>query len=172
MDLVGDRWTLLIVRDLMFRGFREFGEFLRAGEAISTNILADRLKRLVDVGLVVQSDHPTDGKKYLYRLTEKGIDLAPALVQLTLWGAKYFPDHAAPEALLGMMRTSPDRLIGEVRARVLAEQASGVRASKVFEQNEVRERRSPDSGARRRPTAKKPTRSGKVARRGEARPLR
>ncbi|MBL9126489.1 MAG: winged helix-turn-helix transcriptional regulator, partial [Verrucomicrobiales bacterium] len=124
------------------------------------------------VGLVVQSDHPTDGKKFVYRLTEKGADLAPTLAQLALWGAKYFPDHAAPEAMLGMMRASPDRLIGEVRARVLAEQSAGVRAAEVSEHGAIRERRSQDSGARRRPTATKRTRSGKMARADEARPLR
>ncbi|MCC7375010.1 MAG: helix-turn-helix transcriptional regulator [Verrucomicrobiales bacterium] len=128
LDLVGDRWTLLIVRDLMFRGFREFGEFLRAGEGISTNILTDRLRRLTSVGLVVQSDHPTDRKKFVYRLTETGVDLAPVLIELTLWGARHFRDYAAPPDILELMRTHPDRLISELRSRLLADQIPGVQA--------------------------------------------
>lgn len=134
LDLVGDRWTLLIVRDLMFRGLREFGEFLRAGERISTNILTDRLRRLVAAGLLVQSDHPSDRKKFVYRLTEKGVDLAPILVELTLWGAKHFRDHAAPRDILGLMRADPERLIGELRARLLAELVPGTHASGLTRQ--------------------------------------
>lgn len=137
LDLVGDRWTLLIIRDLMFRGFREFGEFLRAGEGISTNILTDRLRRLTSVGLVVQSDHPSDGKKFVYRLTEKGVDLAPILVELTLWGAKHFPEHFAPPDILKLMRTAPERLIGELRARLLAEGAPSIQAADSFKEDDA-----------------------------------
>lgn len=118
---MGDRWSLLIVRDLVFRGFREFGQFLAAGEGISTNILTERLERLRAAGLVVRSDHPEDGKKYLYHLTEKGIDLIPVLVQLTLWGAKYIPDHAAPAEILRGMRANPERLTEGLRADLLDE---------------------------------------------------
>jgi len=115
----------------MFRGFREFGEFLRGGEGISTNILSDRLRRLTSVGLVLQSDHPSDGKKFVYRLTEKGVDLAAVLIELTLWGAKHFPDHVAPPDILAMMRMDPERLISELRTRLLAEGVPTVHAGKV-----------------------------------------
>lgn len=115
----------------MFRGFREFGEFLRGGEGISTNILSDRLRRLTTVGLVVQSDHPSDGKKFVYQLTEKGFDLAAVLIELTLWGAKHFPDHVAPPDILALMRADPERLISELRKRLLAEEAPSVEAGKA-----------------------------------------
>jgi DNA-binding HxlR family transcriptional regulator len=121
LDLLGDRWTLVIVRDLMFRGFREFGQFLAAGEGISTNILTERLERLQCAGLVVRADHPGDGKKYLYRLTEKGVDLAPLLIELVLWGAKHVPDTAAPPAVLHEMRTHREKFIAGVRAALLKE---------------------------------------------------
>ena len=121
LDLLGDRWSLLVVRDLVFRGFREFGQFLAGGEGISTNILTERLERLQCAGLIVRSDHPEDGKKYVYRLSEKGIDLIPVLIQLTLWGAKYTPNHAAPAEILGEMRTNPDRLIAGLRTALLKE---------------------------------------------------
>lgn len=121
LDLLGDRWSLLIVRDLMFRGLREFGQFLTAGEGISTNILAERLERLQCAGLVVRSDHPMDGKKYVYRLTEKGIDLIPVLIQLTLWSTKHMPKHAAPADVLKAMRADPEKMARGLRAALLVE---------------------------------------------------
>lgn len=121
LDLLGDRWSLLIVRDLVFRGFREFGQFLAGGEGISTNILTERLERLQCAGILVRSDHPVDGKKYVYRLTEKGIDLIPVLIQLVLWGAKYTPEHAAPADVLKQMRSDPERMIAGLRAALLKE---------------------------------------------------
>jgi DNA-binding HxlR family transcriptional regulator len=121
LDLLGDRWSLLVVRDLAFKGLREFGQFLAAGEGISTNILAERLERLQCAGLIVRSDHPTDGKKYVYRLTEKGVDLVPTLIQLVLWGAKYTADHAAPADILRRMRSEPERVNARLRAALLKE---------------------------------------------------
>lgn len=121
LDVLGDRWTLIIVRDLVFRGLREFGQFLGAGEGISTNILAERLDRLQCAGIIVRSDHPEDGKKYVYRLTEKGIDLIPLMIQLVLWGTKYTPNHAAPAEVLKQMRTAPQRMAAGLRAALLKE---------------------------------------------------
>lgn len=138
----------------MFRGFGEFGEFLRAGEGISTNILTDRLRRLASSGLVVQSDHPSDRKKFVYRLTKKGVDLAPILVALTLWGAKYFPDHVAPPDVLRLMRTDPKRLIGELRARLLAEPNPSAQASDLAEKADAPDQRFVGSHADRTHTVK------------------
>lgn len=121
LEVLGDRWTLIIVRDLVFRGFREFGQFLGAGEGISTNILTERLDRLQCAGIIVRSDHPADGKKYLYRLTVKGVDLIPLLVELVLWGAKYTPNHAAPAQVLREMQTNREMMITGLRASLLAE---------------------------------------------------
>ncbi len=125
LDLLGDRWSLLIVRDLVFRGFREFGQFLAAGEGISTNILTERLERLQCAGLLVRTDHPEDGKKYVYRLTEKGIDLIPLLIQLVLWGAKYTPNHAAPAEVLKQLRADPDKMTAGLRTALLKELKDG-----------------------------------------------
>ncbi len=91
LDVLGDRWSLLVVRDLVFQDFREFGQFLGAGEGISTNILTERLGRLQCAGIIVRSDHPENGKKYVYRLTEKGVDLIPLLIQLVLWARNTRP---------------------------------------------------------------------------------
>jgi DNA-binding HxlR family transcriptional regulator len=91
LEVLGDSWSLLIVRDLMFAGARHFREFLRSPERISTNILADRLKRLVAIGVITAADDPTHKQKTIYSLTEMGIELLPVLVQLGAWGRKFLP---------------------------------------------------------------------------------
>jgi DNA-binding HxlR family transcriptional regulator len=121
LDLVGDRWSLVIVRDLMFKGLREYGQFLAAGERIATNILAERLERLTCAGLIERAEHPTDGKKYVYRLTEKGVDLAPLMIELAVWGAKHVPDNAAPAAVIQQMRTAREKVIQQLRDSLLGE---------------------------------------------------
>jgi DNA-binding HxlR family transcriptional regulator len=90
LDIMGDKWTLLIVRDLMFMGKKTYGEFLQSGEKIATNILADRLLILEKNGIVEKGAFPGNKVKNLYRLTPKGIDLMSTLVEIILWGDKYF----------------------------------------------------------------------------------
>jgi DNA-binding HxlR family transcriptional regulator len=95
LDIVGDKWTLLIVRDLMFDGKKTYGEFLRSREKIATNILADRLHILETYGIVEKNAFPGNKTKNLYKLTPKGIDLLPVLCEIILWGDKHFdtPEH-------------------------------------------------------------------------------
>src|SRR6187431_37680 len=97
LDIVGDRWSLLVVRDLMVRGAHTFKDFQEAGEGIATNILSDRLKKLETAGVIVSEPEPKDGRKVHYRLTEKGIDLAPVLTELLLWGARYESTATPPQ---------------------------------------------------------------------------
>jgi DNA-binding HxlR family transcriptional regulator len=112
LDVLGDRWSLLIVRDLMVRGYRTFGEFLNSGEGIATNILAGRLKRLQAAGILYAEPSAEDGRSTNYRLTEKGISLAPVMLDLLVWGAHH--EHTdAPCAVIGQMEQN--------RAAVLAE---------------------------------------------------
>lgn len=94
--MLGDGWTPLVVRDLMFKGLRRFNEFLAAGEGIASNVLADRLARLETHGIVTKNADPADARRYPYRLTEKGLDLAPMLVGLVLWPARYERTDATP----------------------------------------------------------------------------
>jgi DNA-binding HxlR family transcriptional regulator len=96
LETLGDRWTLLIVRDLLFKGKRTYGEFLDSQEGISTNILAGRLRRLKDHGIVM-TDAANDKRSILYRLTPKGLDLLPVMLELTAWSAKYDSQTNAPE---------------------------------------------------------------------------
>lgn len=111
LDLLGDRWSLLVVRDLMVRGYRTFREFQRSGEGIASNILAERLHRL-EAGGIVLHESAQDGRSTHYRLTEKGIALAPVLLELLLWGAHH-QDSDAPCATIEHMAQN--------RAAVLAE---------------------------------------------------
>ncbi|MBA1143415.1 winged helix-turn-helix transcriptional regulator [Mesorhizobium neociceri] len=89
LELLGDRWTLLIVRDMIFAGKTHFREFLQSDEGISSRTLAERLQTLQDEGIVTKSDDPTHKLKAIYRLTEAGIDLLPVLSTLGAWGSKY-----------------------------------------------------------------------------------
>ncbi|HEY6619236.1 MAG TPA: helix-turn-helix domain-containing protein [Steroidobacteraceae bacterium] len=89
LDVLGDRWTLLIVRDLLFAGLRSYGDFLTSGDGIATNILAARLEILETAGIIKSKADPTDGRKLIYRLTPKGTELAPILLELGTWGIKY-----------------------------------------------------------------------------------
>jgi DNA-binding HxlR family transcriptional regulator len=99
LELVGDRWTLLVIRDLMFAGKRHFREFLESEEGISSNVLADRLSSLVEDGIVTRRDDPTHAQKAIYSLTDKGLDLLPVLTAISAWTQKYHPRTRRPEAV-------------------------------------------------------------------------
>lgn len=90
LDIWGDKWSLLIIRDLMFANKCTYGDFLKSAEGIATNILASRLQALEENGIIEKSSHPDSKAKILYRLTQKGIDLLPVLVEIHLWAEKYF----------------------------------------------------------------------------------
>lgn len=89
LEAFGDRWALLILRDIIFRGRRTYGEFLKSEEGWSTNILAARLEHLVDQGILEREGDETDGRKGIYTLTQKGLDLVPVVFEMMLWSAKY-----------------------------------------------------------------------------------
>jgi len=116
LERFGDRWSLLIIRDLMVRGFRAFKEFQESGERISTNILADRLLKLEAAGIITAEVELTDGRRVNYRLTEKGIDLAPVLLELLIWGARH-ENAGAPCALIEKMARNREHVLAEVRRR-------------------------------------------------------
>lgn len=116
LEVLGDRWSLLIIRDLMVRGFRTFNEFQKSGERIATNILAERLRRLQAAGILKSQSDPADGRRVNYKLTEKGIDLAPALLELLVWGARH-EDTGTPCAVIEGMAKNRKALLAEVRRR-------------------------------------------------------
>ena len=115
LDQVGDKWSLLVVRDLMFHGKKTYGEFLESGEGIATNVLADRLKCLETEGLVEKIRDPENKRRYLYSLTGKGLDLAPVLLEMVRWSAKYDADTGTPKEFLDMIENDREGLIEKVR---------------------------------------------------------
>ena len=116
LETFGDTWSLLIVRDLMFKGLRTFSEFACSGEQIATNILTDRLARLEAAGIVTKAADPADARRVHYRLTEKGLDLAPALVEIVLWCARHERTDAPPNVLRAM-RLHRKQFLAGVRER-------------------------------------------------------
>lgn len=92
LEIFGDAWTLLVLRDVMFAGKRHFRELLQSDERISSNILADRLARLLEHGVLTRSDDPSHRQKAIYSLTEKGIALLPTVVQIGAWGSRWVAD--------------------------------------------------------------------------------
>jgi DNA-binding HxlR family transcriptional regulator len=114
LELLGDRWSLLIVRDLVFAGLRTYKEFLSGEEGIATNILADRLESLQASGLITSARDPDDGRKLVYQLTSKGFDLAPALLELGRWAVKHEAGVRRPEPLR-LWEADPDGFLGPLR---------------------------------------------------------
>lgn len=127
LELIGDSWTMLIIRDLMLRGHTGYQAFLRSEEKIATNILADRLVRLEQHGLVSKGPDPADARKFIYALTEKGADLAPLLVELALFSIKHEKRVEMPkEVVLDMQRNKPAFV-----TRLIRHSAPKVRAKPV-----------------------------------------
>ena len=99
LDVLGDKWTLLILRDMLFAGKSTYGQFLQSAEKMATNILADRLAALEANGLVTKAVAADKKSKFTYRLTEKGLDIVPLLVELVLWGARHCATIVSPDLL-------------------------------------------------------------------------
>jgi len=115
VEMLGDRWSLLILRDMMLRGFRTYKEFLESYEGIATNILTDRLRKLESHGIITSERDPSDGRKLIYSLTAKGIDLAPVLTEMVLWAAAH--EDTANQALIQRMRKDKQQFVAAVRQR-------------------------------------------------------
>jgi len=113
--MLGDRWSLLILRDMMLRGFRSYKEFLESYEGIATNILADRLRRLQSYGIIAAEQDPSDGRKLIYVLTAKGIDLAPVLTEMVLWAAAH--EKTENQALIRQMQNGKEKFLAAIRQR-------------------------------------------------------
>lgn len=116
LEVFGDRWSLLIVRDMMVRGLRTFKDFQESGEGIATNILADRLKKLEAAGIIAATAEQADRRRVNYRLTAKGIDLAPVMLELLIWGARH-EATAAPCAVIDHMEKNRSEILVETKRR-------------------------------------------------------
>ncbi len=105
LGVFGDRWSLLIIRDMMFRGHARFRDFLDAGEGISTNVLSDRLSRLEARQIISREKDPANGRQVLYKLTDKGKDLLPVMLTIIGWSEKYDPQTTVSDELAERIRT-------------------------------------------------------------------
>lgn len=111
LDVWGDKWSLLIIRDLMFAKACTYGDFLKSDEKIATNILATRLQTLEENGIILKSEHPLSKAKVLYKLTQKGIDLLPLMIEINLWADKYLPIPASRIAMLELVKNDKEGFI-------------------------------------------------------------
>ena len=121
LELLGDRWTLLIVRDLVFAGKTHFREFLQSDEGISSRTLAERLQTLQDEGIVTKSDDPTHKLKAIYRLTKAGIDLLPVLATLGAWGSKHRKADHEMARIAVELAAGGEAALDEMRKKLRAE---------------------------------------------------
>jgi DNA-binding HxlR family transcriptional regulator len=115
VEMLGDRWSLLIIRDMMLLGSRTFKEFLGSYERIATNILADRLRKLEAYGIIGTERDPSDGRKLIYRLTPKGMDLAPVLTEMVLWAGRH--EKTENQALVRLMEKDKQKFLAGIRQR-------------------------------------------------------
>ncbi len=120
--MLGDRWSLLIIRDMMLRGSCTFKEFLNSYERPATNILADRLRRLEFYGIITTQPDPNDGRKLIYLLTAKGLDLAPVLTEMVLWAAAH--ERTENQALVREMQKDKQGFLATIRRRCVAARSS------------------------------------------------
>ena len=122
LEMFGDKWSLIILRDILFKGKKYYGEFLDSPEKISTNILASRLLKLEIEGLISKTQDPNNLSKYIYKLTDKGKDLLPLMLDMIEWSVKYNPQpeipsniiNGAPPNLLARLRDDREVLINEI----------------------------------------------------------
>lgn len=131
LEVFGDAWTLLIVRDLMFKARSTYTDFLQGGEGIATNILADRLARLEADGIITKGG----GNGGRYRLTPKGVDLLPILLEIITWSAKYDPKTAAPGEFVRRLRADREALEREIRSALRGSSKTRVRRGKPRSRN-------------------------------------
>ncbi len=115
LDIFGDKWSLLIIRDLMFRNKSTYNDFLKSAEGIATNILASRLKGLEENGLIEKSVHPESKAKILYKLTTKGIDLLPVIVEIYIWSEKYLVIPADIKATIKEAKKDKEKFVKQIR---------------------------------------------------------
>lgn len=115
LEVFGDRWTLLILRDLMLSGKRHYRELMTSKEGIATNILASRLRKMEADGLIIRKQNSEDKRQIFYELTEKALDLVPVLLEISRWSVIYDKHTAAPLELMRRFHEEPQQLISDLK---------------------------------------------------------
>jgi DNA-binding HxlR family transcriptional regulator len=123
LEVFGDRWTLLVLRDLMLSGKRYYRELITSKEGIATNILASRLRKMEADGLIIRKQNPDDKRQIFYELTEKALDLMPILFEISRWSVIYDKDTAAPLELMRRFNDEPQQFIAELKEAARTRQA-------------------------------------------------
>ncbi|HED35003.1 MAG TPA: transcriptional regulator [Gammaproteobacteria bacterium] len=121
LDIFGDRWSLIIIRDLLFKGVKTYSELLKADEAIATNILANRLKDFESNGIISKRRDPANKRQYLYTITQKGAELAPVLIEMMQWSARYDQNTKVTDELLEKINKDREAFIKNIQLRALKE---------------------------------------------------
>lgn len=115
LEHFGDKWSLLIVRDLMFKGKRHYNEFLEAGEKVSTSVLRDRLRSLEQAGILTKGSDTVKKSRIRYNLTQKGIDLLPMMIDMISWSGKYDGSTEAGSEFLNRAANDREALLAELQ---------------------------------------------------------
>lgn len=119
LEHFGDKWSFLIIRDLMFKGKRHYNEFLEAGEKVSTSVLGDRLKKLEENGIISKSEDTVKKSRIRYSLTQKGIDLLPILLEMIIWGGEKDSLTESPKEFMEQATQNKQALIDQIRENLI-----------------------------------------------------
>jgi len=119
LEHFGDKWSFLIIRDLMFKGKRHYNEFLEAGEHVSTSVLGNRLKRLEEMGIISSGEDSVKKSRIRYSLTQKGIDLLPILLEMIIWGGINDELTESPEEFMDKAINDRESLIKQLREKLI-----------------------------------------------------
>lgn len=117
LDTFGDRWSLIIIRDILLKGVRTYSELLKADEGIATNILANRLKEFELSGIITKTRDPENKKQYIYKITRKGAELTPILLEMIRWSAKYDPNTIAKKEVLKRIKHDREGFIKDIQLK-------------------------------------------------------
>ncbi len=119
LEHFGDKWSFLIIRDLMFKGKRHYNEFLEAGEKVSTSVLGDRLKKLEEMGIISKGKDSVKKSRIRYSLTQKGIDLLPMLLEMIVWGGVNDELTESPKEFMELAINNRESLLESIRENLV-----------------------------------------------------
>ena len=125
LEHFGDKWSFLIIRDLMFKGKRHYNEFLEAGEKVSTSVLGDRLKMLEEMGIISKGQDTVKKSRIRYSLTQKGIDLLPILLEMIIWGGLNDELTESPKEFMDQAINNKEQLIDKIRSGLVQDHLNG-----------------------------------------------
>ena len=117
LDIIGDKWSLLIIRDMLFDDKHTYGDFLNSEEKIATNILADRLLLLETTGIIIKVEHPESKVKSYYKITNKGLDLMPILFEMLIWSEKHLDVSERAQKAVDAIKKDRDGLMKKFREK-------------------------------------------------------